>query len=281
MVQILSKPSSGSIWLFICGHDERFMFDVRHFAEQLKSAQDNKDDNFYFFAPNPEALKNLLHDRAIDNRKVFDCIEFKNKIESLKNIPFLGCIISSHGNCGGIEVLGDMKPAKFLNLIHSVPGLTDGLLLLGQCYSGIFNMPKQSKVCVIGASNFCPSLSFPVQSGWSKNIFLYFFANWIKSPSDIDGDDQNTILDAYKYTSSMTNDELNKIRSGLLKTFNVLFRERDSISSELIKPENITNIELQARYGAITKNLDELINLYHITQESWISDINTAMRLIL
>jgi hypothetical protein len=282
MVQILSRPSSGSLWIFVCGQDERFMLDIVNFANQIKISQNNADGNFMFFAPNAEGLINLLSSRKIQiNNNVFKCEEFEEKIKLLKNISFLGCVVSSHGNSCGIESLSELKPAKLLKLLYNIQGLTDGLLLLGQCYSGIFNMPAQPNICVIGASNFCPSLSLSEPGCWIANTFLHSFAEWIRNPQDMDGDGHNTILDAYKYAACKTNDKLSNFKSKTFVNIQHAFKQLYALQSELIKPANSDNIELQAKYGIVSNNIKTWITNYHIMQESWISDMNTALRLIL
>ena len=285
MVQILSQNSSRPVWLFICeedGQSPRFMFDIRFFAESLKSRQENEAyDNFYFFASNPDAMKDLLKDRGIVTNKVFACSELETEIKRLENIPFLGCVVSSHGDINGVV---NIKPNKIMDLIQNIPGLTDGLLLLGQCYSGIFNVPKQSKICVIGASNFCPSISSKFNRvDWVANIFLYYFAKWLKTPFDVDGDGQNTVLDAYKYASYYTDNELNSIKSNLSKGFHTWctkeVEDLQSLSLKVIK--NPADSGLMALYQDAQRRLGGRLSIYHNSQESWISDLNTALRFII
>jgi len=272
-------------WVFLCeedGQSPRFMFDVRLFAESLKSKQDGIDDNMYFFASNSDAMKNLLAEKGINTDKVFHYSKFEEEMRKLNNIPFLGCVVSSHGDINGAV---NIKPNQILSLIQNIPGLTDALLLLGQCYSGIFNMPRQSKVCVIGASNFCPSISANIENiGWTANVFLYFFAKWLKNPNDVDGDGQMTLLDAYKFASYHTNNALNEIKADLSRQFHIWCTEEvkklNNLANEILNDKG-NNPKDMALYKMSSMKLENLLSIYHNSQESWISDMGTALRLIL
>jgi hypothetical protein len=187
--------------------------------------------------------------------------------------------LTRHGDIDGINCKKNIKPEALLKEINGVPGLTDGLLVLGQCFSGIFNMPKQSKVCVIGASNFYPSISSPNienSDSWIANVFLYYFAKWLREPYDVDGDDQNTILDAYKYTSYHTNLFLTQTKIDSSKTFDKWCTQEyiDIIQ----KPQNLQS---SLDYVQRMNTLDNKLPLYHNHQEAWISDYDVALRLII
>lgn len=290
MVQILQCCAQSSIWVFIAEMDNdspRFLFDIQNFASKLKIKQSGDDSNFYFFVDNTEQMKSVLRDNNISTERVYPLAQFETEIGTLNHIPFLGCVISSHGNINGAATL---NPNKILTCINKIPGLTDGLLLLGQCFAGVFNVPTTSKICVIGASNFCESLSSSHIKGvsWIANIFLYYFSLWFTETQnqDVDGDGNCSILDAYKYASFRTNISLQELKANFSKTFHIwctgevekLYR----ISNQIINPKEDQNTyQLQAMYETVQQQLNNNLSVYHNTQEAWISDINVAIRLII
>ena len=126
MVQILQTSAQSSVWVFIAEMDRdlpRFLFDIQNFAEKLKAKQSDNDSNFYFFVDNVEQLKSVLAQKNISTDKVYEISQFKTEMGKLSGIPFLGCVVSSHGN---IEGAATLNPNKILSCINNIPGLTDG-----------------------------------------------------------------------------------------------------------------------------------------------------------
>lgn len=292
MVRILQCSEQSSVWVFIAemdmgsGERPRFLFDIRNFAEKLKTKQSGDDTNFYFFVDNVDQLKSVLEPAGVSVNKVYHISQFEIEMSKLSGIPFLGCVVSSHGNINGAATL---NPNKILSCMNKIPGLTDGLLLLGQCFAGVFNVPTTSKICVIGASNFCESLSAKFEEvSWLANIFLYYFSRWFieNNNQDVDGDGNCSILDAYKYASFHTSLLLQRIKADFSKNFHIWctdeVKKLQDISNQIIAPKEGQNIvELQAVYKSTQLELDRNLSLYHNNQEPWISDMNVAMRLII
>ena len=278
MVHILSRvnPNQDTKWVFVCGRDDtpRFMFDIINAAKIIKERQNDREDNIYYFTDLPSA-SSFLTVNGLSAGQLYGISQLIPKLETFKDIAFLGCVVSSHGNIDGME---GIKPSELLNAMQKITGLTDGLLLLGQCYSGIFNMPRQSKICVVGASNFYPSLSYKgidEKCSWLANVFLYNFFKWIQNPQDVDGDGQHTVLDAYKYASSTTNDFLVAKKIQDSKDFqNWCSKEYEEISAKPTNP--VQKMEFEARMN----KLDARLSIYHNHQEAWVSDQEVALRLI-
>lgn len=278
MVHILSRvnPNQDTKWVFVCGRDDtpRFMFDIINAARIIKERQNDREDNIYYFTGLPSA-STFLEANGLSSGQLYNIDQLIPKLRTFKDIAFLGCVVSSHGSIDGME---GIKPSELLDTMQQIPGVTDGLLLLGQCYSGIFNMPRQSKICVVGASNFYPSLSYQSiesECNWAANVFLYYFFKWIKNPYDVDGDGQHTVLDAYKYASSMTNDFLIRRKIQDSKDFqNWCSKEYEEISVAPTSP--MQKMEFTARMN----ELDARLSVYHNHQEAWISDQEVALRLI-
>lgn len=278
MVRIL-KNCDDSKWVFICGNDPtpRFMFDIINAAKIVRDKQGGIQSNIYYFSDMPSANM-LLTDNGLSAGHLYPTSRLFDTLDSFHDISFLGCVVSSHGNLDGINCASNIKPNQLLEKIQVINGLTDGLLLLGQCYSGIFNMPTHSNICVVGASNFYPSISSQIHDNvcnWSANVFLYYFFEWLRNPVDVDGDGQATILDAYKYTSYKTNDFLVKSKANSSKTFDKwCLDEQKSIDNPSEEDRNRGLIFLKV------KQLNDKLALYHNHQEAWIANQNAAMRLI-
>ncbi|MDR0448994.1 MAG: hypothetical protein LBG89_00840 [Rickettsiales bacterium] len=253
------------------------MFDIINAAKIIKERQNN-ESNIYYFSDFQSASK-ILTANGLSAGQLYSTDRLEEILNGFSNISFLGCVVSSHGDINGINCSSNIKPNHLLEKMQKIPGLTDGLLLLGQCYSGIFNMPKHSDICVIGASNFYPSISSPINDGrchWSANVFLYNFFDWLRAPVDVDGDGQPTLLDAYKYTSYKTNNFLVDSKISDSKTFEKWCldeQRRIDNPTEDDKNKGLPFLRVQA--------LNERLSLYHNHQEAWISNQTAAMRLII
>ena len=278
MVRIL-KNFDDSKWVFVCGKETtpRFMFDIVNAAKVVKNRQNGVETNIYYFSDFPSA-STVLTENGLSAGQLYPTDRLFSMLDSFENVSFIGCVVSSHGDMDGINCSSNIKPNQLLQKMQNIKGITDGLLLLGQCYSGIFNMPNHSNICVIGASNFYPSISSQINDNgcnWSANVFLYYFFEWLQNPVDVDGDNQNTILDAYKYTSYKTNEFLVKSKIEDSKTFEKwCLEEQRKIEnpSEEDKNKGLTFVRVQ--------ELNRHLSLYHNHQEAWISNQSAAMRLI-
>jgi len=288
MPNLLRNCPKKSLWLFICtSDDESFMKDIAYFAEQIKFKQNKRDNNFLFFTNNIGlyTLRGILENKGIKPR-IFSRDKFKRVIKLTnrisKRIPFLGCVVSSHGNpvLKGIENL-EMPPNDLIKILGETPGLKQSLLLLGQCYSGIYTTPANSKICVVGASRFGPSLCFGPTDGTESNIFLEYFAYCIKSPEDIDNDGKYTILDCYKYAACRASENLIKYKSGLYKTLDEEREKIKKLQMELLIPELAEQAKSQAiaELGATTIKFDNDMEIYHTYPEFWISNHKLALNM--
>ncbi|MFR1673995.1 MAG: hypothetical protein ACLSWJ_03600 [Alphaproteobacteria bacterium] len=265
-----------SKWIFIAGSETRFVFDVVNAANIVQQKQGNCVNNIYFFTDCSNAAA-ILSANDLPCGQLFGLDALTRQIELFDDVSSIYCAVSSHGDIDGIE--NKIKPNELIHKIENIKGLTDGFVLFGQCYSGIFNLTDQSKLCVLGASNFYPSISSSEASGgkWVANVFFYFFFEWFKNPVDVDGDKQHTIADAYKWASYKTNNLLIELKIRDSKTFNEwCIQEQKNI--ELLKknpiPANI--MDCQVREAALNNRL----NIYHNQQEAWISNCDAALRLI-
>lgn len=267
MVNLVSTESK---WFFIFGNENRFVLDAINASKVLQSIGCS-ENNIFYFSDYQQAAKSFLEANNCSSGQLYPLNQIKTKMLSFENSAFVGCVVSSHGDIGGIENI--VKPAELIQGINSIKGVTDGMLLLGQCYSGIFNCPKESGICVMGASNFYPSLSMQLpEISWSANVFVYYFFEWMKNPLDVDGDGEYSIADAYKYASYNTNNVIYNSKIEKSKTF------KKWCLDEYAK---IDGVVPSMETMAITQQLNLNLQIYHNHQEPWIANSDAANRLIL
>jgi len=275
MVRILGN-NQDSKWLFICGNEQRFAYDVLRASTIIKQLQGHSENNIYYFTDS-QYMKKLLQCNNLSSDRLFSLKDVKTQINNFNDIVSVYCVVSSHGDIFGIEDI--IKPNQLINDLSNIKGVTDGFILFGQCYSGIFNLINQSKLCIIGASNFYPSVSAIVENtAWSANVFLYYFFKWINNPIDVDCDNQCTIYDAYKWATYNTNKFLIKQKIEDSKTFDIWCTKEMNEINDMKKKLTIEN-----KVDLTTKEirLNDRLAIYHNQQESWISNIIAASRLII
>lgn len=160
---------SDSKWIFIAGSEPRFVFDIANAANIVQQKQGNCVHNIYFFTDCPDATA-ILAANNLPAGQLFGLDALTQQIGLFNDVSSVYCAVSSHGDIDGIE--NKIKPNELIQNIESIKGLTDGFVLFGQCYSGIFNLTDQSKLCVLGASNFYPSISSSAASGFNALISI-------------------------------------------------------------------------------------------------------------
>ncbi len=109
---------------------------------------------------------------------------------------------------------------------------------------------------------------------WIANIFQFFFFEWIQNPFDVDFDENTSLLDAYKYATSKTNDYLIMMKSNLSKNFNewclskmIYLKQLDLIESSLYKNKQRN------------QQLNNLLYIYHSQQDPWINNVDLAKKI--
>lgn len=284
MVQIISQESK---WFLICGKENRFVYDIARAARKLVLARCSID-NIYYFSDCPDT-RNILNAKDLSTEQLYSLQELPEILKKQEGAAFIGCVVSSHGDISGIE--GTLRPSNLIESISSLKTVTDSLILLGQCYSGVFNCPKESNICIIGASGFYPSISSTGINDvdWSANVFIYYFFEWIGKPVDVDGDNLATVSDAYKYASYYTNTFMMGLKMKLSRNFDEwCTKEHQKIEElhkeemELAKAQNISEaqmklLERKGKEGQLLLNLQ----IYHTHQEPWIENTQEANRLIM
>jgi hypothetical protein len=221
-----------TIWLFLSGSDEERFLDDVSFGVECLVHRGVLASNVLLFVDQPTPLSIISSHQYLGGMEVFRTSEIVGKI-SQKSPAKLVVIVTGHGSEVGIDALPPISPFSLIECLKNIKGLTYGLVVLGQCYAGVFNFLEVKKIdpvsrkvvapeiCVVGATDLATSISafvdvssnstlqaFRCAHQWSANLFLLYFMWCVAEPFDIDGDSRNTIIDAYKLAGIRTNGEL-------------------------------------------------------------------------
>lgn len=208
--------------------------------------------------------------------------DFAAVSSKLRDFTAAAVVATGHGCIGGIGARGVViSPYALLQAVRAIPGIEVGLVVLCQCYAGVFHrMDATTKphLVLLGATHLNPSLSAPFElktplqqrdgkagiQDWVANIFMVKLFDWLNAPSDIDGDGDRTLMDAYKYAGAESNQDLVAIKSRL-------YVEADTLSSQVrdlakLPPSPIQKIQLEAASRKLQSRLETL----YLHQEPWI-----------
>ena len=160
------------------------------------------------------SIDELQNRHSLSSNHIFvDSPKFLNYIETI-DCDNLIIVTSCHGSYEGIDSKTKIQPFPFVSALNKNPYAKCIVVMFGQCYSGIFDYSKlncdNKQIVLMGASgmNATASVGFKVSINgkeqiWSGNTAVFYFFEWMTNPRDIDGDNQTTILDLYKYVSMM------------------------------------------------------------------------------
>jgi hypothetical protein len=286
-------------WIFLSGSDEeRFLQDI-HFGLEcllyrgvnignIQVCIDQEPDfiSIYEFPPNIK-VSNINNLRELVTQNAANC---------------LVVVVTGHGGNTGITTTTSViSPSDLISLIRESDHLKKSLIILGQCFAGIFNYlevrslsPETKEVlppeiCIIGATDLDISVSlfkdtsdislsnssFSISLLWRANLFLYFFFLYILEPVDIDGDGKFSVTDAYKYASIGTNNHLNSTKKSYF--LNVYFKIVEDVLISFDKSKSNED-----RLTLSEKSLQDFDNLFTgvlVNQNPWILNANFSRTL--
>jgi hypothetical protein len=270
-----------TLWLFLCSSSEPRHFDDITFGYQALAQKGVPSENIRIFIDSPTG-DFYLQPHGIGN--IYPLDELTTNLRDSNEHQNVIAIVGGHGDMKGV---GEIAPFELVNAIRSVPGISQAALILTQCFCGIFNYieaNRDPKLVIIGATGLHPSLSLPVSlqkpiqgtaqaslSNWSANIFSLMFFEWILAPVDVDGDGLHTLVDAYKYAGTRSNQYLRAAKVGL-------FQDAQNLSIALREStEKARQGELiQFHVDSTQRELEEKLNLLYISQEPWLLHANLA-----
>ena len=279
-----------SLWLFLCSSTEPRHFSDIVYGYNSLSAKGVPSDNIAIFIDDPTAELYLIP-YGINN--VFQLSDLTSILASREGYSNVVAIVGGHGSLDGIGGLGfTLQASPLIDSIRSIPKITFGVVILTQCFSGVFNYVSanaEPELAFLGATSLHPSLSLgislkdPISSiipsislkDWSANIFSYSFFEWLSSPNDVDGDGLASLIDAFKYSGKISNDYL---RSAKIK----LFQRSQDLSRDLYSAQEgvrLGNLQ-QFQVDAVSRQLQEALDLLHISQDPWILHANLARRIV-
>lgn len=202
------------------------------------------------------------------------------------NCENLFIIVSCHGGLDGIGENGLIKPHDLLWAIKNNAILQNCVAILGQCHAGVFhysNVADQNKnIVYIGATGLrfgvSAALNYKsppdVDITWSANVLVYWFAQWIENPKDVDNDGEFSIMDMYKYVTHYTNLVTKHVEK--LKTMQYLATK---VKIEYKKQQNNGILDPNSQLEETANN--ELLDFVFLHQECWILNAIPASSMII
>ncbi len=227
-----------------------------------------------FVSKPTSAFFNDLHDNDYDNLVMF---------------------VTGHGSPDGIDAAQPITPNQLLTALKNTQNLKNAIIYLGQCYAGTFNFVnagKKSKddsspdVIFVGATNLQESLSHgttevflnDLQFPWSANVFLLHVFKWISSPTDVDGDGINTVMDSYKHAGIFTNAINKKIKNDGFSDLLDMHAECGRLRALASVQSGDAQVDFQNALDldASQVKFGNLLSIHHVHQECWILNSRPA-----
>jgi hypothetical protein len=285
-------------WIFVsASFDDRHLYDLIWCWEALKH-RNVPIDNVFFFVnyPSPDSF---FQPFGLEKR-IYNLGDFSSAEKIVGSFEHAFLITSGHGSVRGLENKGSkdlIPPHLLLETIRKISGLQRGFFILGQCYGGIFDgleAAKKPEIGLMGASRLSTSVSSGIPSQnhyfkirgpridpegksvvvdihWAANPFLFHFFSWIRDPIDTDGDKKLTLLDAYKYAGSKTNDDVRMMRVLWSLELNSKYSVAKTKLQKHLKNEHALDpVEVETQFSL----LQEEAAFLYFHQEPWILHTN-------
>ncbi|SEU32231.1 hypothetical protein [Stigmatella erecta] len=273
--------AANTCWVFLSGSSEaRHLHDIV-FANDVLKKRGVPSQNILVFTDHP-AYQLHLAPYGITN--TFSSGAIASELAQRKGFKFVVAVITGHGDPSGISVGtgASINPAEISAAVRGCPGVQAGIIILGQCFAGLFNYINagtgEPPLCVMGATNLNPSLSSLVGlsaavkksdgsdglQSWVANIFLLHFFAWLHVPRDVDGDGRSTLMDAYRHAGVHANTHLRDTKRNLHLIVEPLRTQVVELSKQPLTP--VTQLQVQA----IVQQLDQALESLYLHQEPWI-----------
>lgn len=287
-----------ALWVFVaCSQEPRHLYDIV-FAVSVLRRRGVPDERVLVFVDHARPEPYFEPYRI---RNVFPFAELSRKLASAPASSCAIVVIGGHGAELGLVPKNAPEPFKAAALfaaIARVPQVAVGVVLLTQCFGGIFHYTKADghpALVVMGGANLNLSLSMNIQlraplplatgapglSSWAANVFAYDFFSWIEEQHDIDGDGALTVMDAFKYAGAKSNIRVRESKvHGFLAVQDQTQVFRQALDTyKLAKASRAVEAELLVKRmvveAAYTK-LQERIEFLYSSQEPWILNARLA-----
>lgn len=292
-------------WVFVCGMNSEKDDQLRHVTDiffalsVLKRKGISHNNISVLIDPSPHHLLSYLpDDLPFDGIKISPVQDLKQIIHS-RSLENLVLTVLGHGSPQGIDADSLLKPHDLINIIHSKKDIKNCAVIFGQCYSGIYNYinlikecgSDESKpvICFIGASGLNSSLSSSVSIelyskplNWVANIFLCYFFVWIENNEihrDIDGDNKETLADAYKYAGANTSQHLLQTKANIALALYPI-QQALSDKTKLVDESSPDYLDQLVDIDGLRTRIKNFASINHTVQDPWILNANKARNII-
>lgn len=278
------KPSK-TFWVFISATREpRHLTDIVVAVMALRQTG-VPDANVLVFTDHP-APRGYLSQHQIS--QVYGLNELRSRLADVE-ARYVVATCGGHGSRAGLQADSTtISPTELFEAVRSVRGAETAVVLLAQCYAGVFNYVDATagrpNLVVLGSAMFYPTLSIPVRSTsggrikeasklrpWSANVYQFNFFEWLACPVDVDGDGRCSLVDAYKYAAVRTVEDLSKVWIQML----IDLPKRQSAYDRAIA-EGRSLLETEALRMLVRQAAEVL---YYI-QEPWLLNARLASRIV-
>ena len=286
----LHHVNDQSLWLFVCSSTEpRHFLDIVYGFKAI-AAKGVPSKNIVVFV---DDLAADLYLSPFGVSNVSPLSSFVSTLATTKGYSSVVAIVGGHGSLNGIG--GPPSPlsaSPFIDAIRSIPDIVFGVVVLTQCFGGVFNYVSanmQPELAFVGATSLHPSFSLglslknPISSSdpkirlkdWSANIFSFSFFEWLSSPTDVDGDKVVSLVDAFKYSGTISNEFLRDLKIQLFQESQKLSRDLHD-AEQGVKRGTVKRVQVDA----IRKKLQEVLEPLHTSQDPWILHANLARKIV-
>lgn len=285
------EVGSDSLWVFIaCSNEARHLDDIIYGATTLLKLGVAPASILVFVDhPTPEA-----HLRPYGLGAALPMTHLVTGMQAAGPAKNVVVVVGGHGDVVGLRPSGSptVGPSALLNAVRSVPGISVGVILLTQCYAGVFNYldtRNAPPLVMVGGTNLNPSVSAPLRlkapipladqtaglQEWSANIFAFHFFNWLSLPMDVDGDGDVNLIDAYKYAGASSNSMLREAKTGLFSQVQASTERLKLVSGAALDP-----IAKKLLRDAIELERRRALDMLYLHQEPWVLNAHLARDVI-
>lgn len=286
--------SPGTAWVFISDSDEpRHLHDIVYAIHVLRD-RGVPDDDIGVFTDH-FAAASYFQPFGFSNICPLD--DLAGDLSLITGYTSVVVVVTGHGRADGIGTSRrTITPYGLLAAVRAVPGLDVGVLVLCQCFAGIFDRldaRSAPELVLLGATNLNESLSrrvalpkpivdangAPALDGWVANIFAFDFFAWIGLPSDVDGDGALTIMDAYKFAGARSNQRLLRLKSELYLDALQLAESLKWLAVKRSAEDPFSTTRLKLQLDAVRVQLQQTLEMLYLHQEPWILNADLARRI--
>lgn len=279
--------NDNSVWILVaCSQEPRHLFDIVFQVDALRKRGINNKNIFVFVDAAQQSTHLTPHGIT-----ALPLTSLHTTIASLPKYDYAFLAAGGHGSFVGLSDGSGtiVRPAALIAALRACPGIKRGVLILGQCFGGTFNLVDainpRPELVLVAATNLHTSLSIPLQiaapiaettgtgvlDSWLANVFLLNLFHWFRAPKDIDGDGTATLADAFRYAGAVTNQQVRDAKTGV---YVIAGEVRDKIMKLQRKKKKTSNDQLLSQ--ALARDLQKHLEILYSHQEPWLMNATLA-----